>query len=141
MFSCVWWCHVCDDEYDYELTFMTLFIIAKQVSLNHIMNDMIVWWTTLFYAISRCMSQDVISEYKFKHRIVPPSQLRLWYRPLSWPKGNIGRSLWKDMIWRIHGRRGPEYPRRPLVRRATRCVHLYDEDPLGKINNRTNKWT
>ena len=31
-----------DDEYDYELTFMTLFIIAKQVSLNHVMNNMTI---------------------------------------------------------------------------------------------------
>ena len=34
--------HVYDDEYDYEMTFMTLFIIAKQVSLNHVMNDMMI---------------------------------------------------------------------------------------------------
>ena len=54
--------HVCDDEYDYELTFMTLFIIAKQVSFNHIMNDMIIWWATLIYAMSRYMSQDLISK-------------------------------------------------------------------------------
>ena len=31
-----------NDEYDYELTSMTLFIIAKQVSLNHIMNNMMI---------------------------------------------------------------------------------------------------
>ena len=30
------------DEYDYELTFMTLFIITKQVSLNHVMNNMTI---------------------------------------------------------------------------------------------------
>ena len=51
-----------DDEYDYELTFMTLFIIAKQVLLNHVMNNMTIWWATLFYTMSRCMSQDLISE-------------------------------------------------------------------------------
>ena len=31
-----------DDEYDYEMTFMTLFIIAKQVLLNHVMNNMMI---------------------------------------------------------------------------------------------------
>ena len=62
MFSCVGWCHVCDDDYVYELTFMTLFIIAKQVSLNYIMNDMIIWLTMLGYAMSHCMPQDLISE-------------------------------------------------------------------------------
>ena len=62
MFSCVWWYHVCDDEYDYELTFMTLVIIVKQVSLNHVMNDMMIWRATLFYAMLHCMSQDLISE-------------------------------------------------------------------------------
>ena len=31
-----------DDKYDYELTFMTLFIIAKKVSLNHVMNNMMI---------------------------------------------------------------------------------------------------
>ena len=30
------------------------------------------------------------------------------------------------------GRRGPVHPRRPLVRRATQYVHLYDDDTLGK---------
>ena len=31
--------HVCDDNYDYQITIMILFIISKQVSLNHVMND------------------------------------------------------------------------------------------------------
>ena len=42
-----------DDEYDYEFTFMTLFIIAKQVSFSHVRNNMMIWWATLFYAMSR----------------------------------------------------------------------------------------
>ena len=68
--------------------------------------------------------------------VIPPSQVRLWYRPLSEPKDNIGWSLWKDMIWRINVGRWLIHLHRSLVWCTTRYVHLYEDDPLRKISNR-----